>query len=187
MHYKLLCTACGHEEKGPSFRCSRCNSILEVVGDYSEIRIKKSFLKKRINSRKYLPFLPLDNYLVKSDEGATALVKKKFNGSEVFLKLETKNPTKSFKDRGSSVEISKALEFGFGEVCCASTGNMGISISRYAKIAGIKATVFMERSGNKSKMAKIKEYGAKLVKVDGDFNDSMKAAESFAKSKLQRF
>ncbi len=181
MRYRLLCTACGHEEEGSAFRCSRCNSILEVVEDYSGISIKKSFLKKRISSRKYLPFLPLDNYLVRSDEGATALVKKKFKGTEVLLKLETKNPTKSFKDRGSSIEISKALEFGFRKVCCASTGNMGMSISRYAKVAGIQATVFMERSGNKNKMAKIKEYGARLIKVDGDFNDSMRAAEAFAK------
>ncbi len=181
MRYRLLCTACGHEEEGTAFRCSRCNSILEVREDYSKVRVKKSFLKKKISSRKYLPFLPLDKFLVKSDEGATPLVKKRFEGSEVLVKLETMNPTRSFKDRGSAIEISKALEFGADEVCCASTGNMGMSIARYAKIAGIKATVFMGKGGNRSKMAKIRKYGARLIKVNGDFNDAMKAAEAFAR------
>ena len=171
--YKLKCLECGasYGETYYTQICERCNGLLEVI--YAHIS-----KPKRIGSFWDMKGVLPDSDYMELELGNTKLIK---TGSNVYAKLEFENPTRSFKDRGSSIEISKALEFGFRKVCCASTGNMGMSISRYAKVAGIQATVFMERSGNKNKMARIKEYGARLIKVDGDFNDSMRAAEAFAK------
>jgi threonine synthase len=119
-------------------------------------------------------------------EGGTELLKNVrisgiANMPKLHIKVETENPTKTFKDRGSSVEITKAKELGFGAVCCASTGNMGFSLARYAKKEGIRCTVFISSSANKEKMEKIKREGAEIKKINGDFNDSLTAAENFAR------
>ena len=181
MLYRLACTKCGHLESDRAFRCSRCGSILEVKIDYSSIKIGRDFRKERIRNSKYLKFFPINGFAVDSDEGGTTLVKKRVGQGQVFLKLETRNPTGSFKDRGSSVEIAKAVELKMKSVCCASTGNMGISVSRYARKAGISATIFIGRGASRGKMAKIRGYGAHLVRVSGDFNTALNAAEAFAR------
>jgi threonine synthase len=125
---------------------------------------------------------------VSLNEGGTALhkdvrLKGVWESPGLHLKVETENPTRTFKDRGSSVEISKAKELGFGEVCCASTGNMGLSLARYAKEENMKCTIFISRSANKEKIEKIKAQSAAIKEIDGDFNDSLNAAESFAAKK----
>jgi threonine synthase len=106
-----------------------------------------------------------------------------WEGPGLNLKIETENPTGTFKDRGSSVEISKAMELGFKEVCCASTGNMGLSLARYAKEEHMKCTIFISKEANREKIDKIKAQGAAIREIDGDFNDSLNAAESFAAKK----
>jgi threonine synthase len=164
-------------------RCSRCNSILEVVYDYSKVRLPKGFKTAKITHDKYLPFLPIDSFRVKLKEGATPMVKKRLAGIDepVFFKLETKNPTHSFKDRGSAVEISRAVELGFRKVSSGSTGNMGISIAKYAKMAGIKATIFISRDAQKKKIKLIMKNGAHEVRIHGDFNTAVCEAGIFAK------
>jgi threonine synthase len=120
-------------------------------------------------------------------EGSTELkrfdVKEFLNesGIDLYLKIETENPTRTFKDRGTSIDITKAMELWFNEVCCASTGNMGLSVARYSKHYGLKCTIFISKDANSEKLRKIEEQGAKLEKVDGDFNDSLVLAEKFAK------
>lgn len=179
MNYRIVCTKCGHEEDQRAFRCGLCNSILEVKFDYDSFRLKADFKSERIRTKKYLDFFPIDRLKVGGDEGNAPLVSKRYAG-DIRLKIETKNPTHSFKDRGSVVEINKAIELGVDRVCCASTGNMGISVSRYAKLAGICATIFLSVDADPHKERMIKRYGANIVKVKGDFNKSMRMAERFA-------
>lgn len=182
MDYSLACTKCGHKEKDSSFRCAKCNGILEVQYDYEDFKAK-IFKNSKKGLSRYINLLPVSK-LVTLGEGNTPLSKFNFDtisGVELFLKLEMKNPTKTFKDRGSAVEISKGLELGVKEVCCASTGNMGLSVAHYAKHFGIKATIFISKGANKSKIRKIKLQGARVRYVNGDFNAALNAAEAFAK------
>jgi len=181
MKYELVCTKCGNVEVESAFRCGRCGAILEVKIDYDGVELGKRFVRERPRSSKYLPLFPINGFHIKSDEGGTSLVRKRIGSDRIMLKLETENPTGSFKDRGSSVEMNRALELGAKSVCCASTGNMGISVARYARMAGVRATIFVGRDANTRKMEMIKRHGAGLVKVDGDFNASIRKAEEFAR------
>ena len=160
MKYKVICTGCKHIEPDNASRCSRCNSILEVQFDYSSLKLKEGFRRQRINQYKYIDFLPIDRFEINEGNCGTPLKAKKYRSKKIMLKIETKNPTHSFKDRGSAVELSKAIELGFRDVCCASTGNMGISIARYSKLAGINATIFISKDANKEKIEIIKSHGA---------------------------
>ena len=169
MDYQIRCTRCGRKQEETAFRCSRCNSILEVKYYGSRQTLHKAEKNKPMT--RYSGFLPVKTLSLDLGEGGTAL-KKVGNdyGCELYLKVETANPTKTFKDRGSAVEMTKAVELGVKSVCCASTGNMGLSVAYYAKHAGIKCTIFISRSANKKKIEKIRRQGARIVKVDGDFN-----------------
>ncbi len=183
MEYIIRCSKCGNIEDAPSaFRCSRCDSVLEV--QYTSMPKPVKTLKGALNKKRYLRFLPINSYGISLGEGNTPLIQKKFDeypDVKILFKIETKNPTGSFKDRGSAVEITKALEFGFKKVVCASTGNMGMSVAHYAKEAGLNAKIFISKDGNKNKMGRIAEYGAEIEEVNGDFNDAMLLAETEAK------
>jgi threonine synthase len=186
MEYYLKCTNCGAKYKNDcsNFRCTKCNSILEVIYEYNKLKINSNFQRKKPIHKKYADFFPIHSKLISMSEGGTPIADAKallddYN-IKFMLKLETKNPTNSFKDRGSSVEITKAVEYGFDEICCASTGNMGLSLSTYAAKEGINCTVFMSESANKNKMHMIKEEGANIIKVKGDFNSSLLKAEKYS-------
>ena len=186
MEYHLKCYNCGSVFGADAAfaRCTRCSSILEVRYDYATLGLPEGFKSQKPRRGKYLPFYPVKK-LVSLGEGESGLVKAGYIGIpadevNLLLKVETGNPTGSFKDRGSSVEIAKAKELGFGEVCCASTGNMGLSIATYADYAGMKCTVFISRNASKEKMQRIREAGARVVLVNGDFNKSIETAERFA-------
>lgn len=115
-------------------------------------------------------------------EGNTPLVPSIFDGKTSF-KLEFANPTGSFKDRGSTVEVSFARQGKYDEVICASTGNMGASIAAYAARAGIKATICLPENVPLHKISQIQAYGARLVKVKGDYNQALKKTWALASHK----
>ncbi|MGD0729253.1 MAG: pyridoxal-phosphate dependent enzyme [Candidatus Micrarchaeaceae archaeon] len=180
MNYKVVCSKCGNVENDFSFRCSKCNSILEVKYEYN--RSQKLFDKKNKGIRRYINILPVKK-IYTLGEGNTQLASIKIDGidnAKLFFKLENQNPTKTFKDRGSCIEISKAVELGIKKVCCASTGNMGLSVAHYAKHFGINATIFIGKNANRKKISRIRKQGAKIVFVDGDFNKALNAAEEYS-------
>ena len=182
MEYRLSCTKCGSRAQDSAFRCGKCGSILEVV--YKRGKRKLRAVEKGKPLSRYLDFLPLDALTVGLGEGGTQLKRinsSRFVGVEVFLKLETENPTMTFKDRGSAIELSKAVELNVRQVCCASTGNMGLSVAHYARHAGIKCTIFISKNANPRKIEKIRRQGARIVEVGGDFNEALKEAERFAR------
>jgi threonine synthase len=118
-------------------------------------------------------------------EGGTPLVPARrlsaITGCDVHLKVEGANPTGSFKDRGMTMAISKAAEEGAKAVICASTGNTSASAAAYAVRAGMVCAVLVP-SGKiaMGKLAQALVHGAKLLQVDGNFDDCLTLARDLA-------
>src|SRR4051812_19872305 len=118
-------------------------------------------------------------------EGGTPLVPAQVlserTGCEVHLKVEGANPTGSFKDRGMTMAISKAKEEGAEAVICASTGNTSASAAAYAVRAGMTCAVLVPRGKIAvGKLAQALVHGAKLLQVDGNFDDCLELARKLA-------
>src|SRR5215469_16592416 len=95
-------------------------------------------------------------------------------GCEVYLKVEGANPTGSFKDRGMTVAVSKAVEQGSKAIICASTGNTSASAAAYAARAGLTCAVLVPQGKIAlGKLAQALVHGAKLLQVDGNFDDCL--------------
>ena len=136
---------------------------------------------------RYRMSLPLsaETPLVTLGEGNTPLVRaeriSERLGLDVWLKWEGANPTGSFKDRGMAVAVSKALEGGAPGVVCASTGNTAASAAAYAARAGIEAVVVHAAGAVAAgKLVQVRAAGARLVPVDGTFDDAFAAALALA-------
>ncbi|RFA09612.1 threonine synthase [Subtercola boreus] len=102
-------------------------------------------------------------------------------GAKVWVKFEGMNPTGSFKDRGMTMAISKAVEHGAKAVICASTGNTSASAAAYATHAGIKAAVLVPEG--KIAMGKLSQaiaHDAELLQVQGNFDDCLDIARELA-------
>src|SRR5436305_14905225 len=102
-------------------------------------------------------------------------------GARVLLKVEGANPTGSFKDRGMTVAISKAVESGAKAVVCASTGNTSASAAAYAARAGLTCAVLVPQGKIAlGKLAQALVHGARLLQVDGNFDDCLELARKLA-------
>jgi threonine synthase len=134
--------------------------------------------------RDRLPVSP-DTPVVTLGEGGTPLVRSDALSDEtrcdVWLKYEGANPTGSFKDRGMTVAISKALEEGSKAVVCASTGNTSASAAAYAGKAGVTCAVLVPK-GNVAlgKMAGTLVHGARVLEVEGNFDAALELAQDLA-------
>jgi len=111
-------------------------------------------------------------------EGGTPLVPachlSEATGAEVWLKVEGANPTGSFKDRGMTMAISKALEAGSKAVICASTGNTSASAAAYAAKAGLTCAVLVpDGKIAMGKLAQALVHGGRLLHVQGNFDDCL--------------
>jgi len=123
--------------------------------------------------------------VVSLGEGSTPLLRapriSRRLGVDLHLKWEGANPTGSFKDRGMTVAISKALEDGAQTVICASTGNTAASAAAYAARAGIVAVVLQpEGAVSSGKEAQARALGARLLEVRGSFDEALSAARTLA-------
>ena len=129
--------------------------------------------------RKYLPVSD-STPIVSLGEGNTPLIysarlsERVGRGCEVFIKNEGTNPTGSFKDRGMTVAVSKAVERGARTLICASTGNTSASAAAYAARAGIQCGVILPAGKIASgKVVQAFAYDAKIVAIDGNFDDAL--------------
>jgi threonine synthase len=118
-------------------------------------------------------------------EGGTPLVDASWLSERtrcrVLLKVEGDNPTGSFKDRGMTVAISKALEGGAKAVVCASTGNTSASAAAYAVRAGLRPVVMVPAGRiSRGKLAQAVVHGAEVLQVDGGFDDCLRVARELA-------
>ncbi|MCK5595510.1 threonine synthase [bacterium] len=130
---------------------------------------------------KYKKYLPVSDAtpVVTLNEGNTPLIfserLSKITGTKVFLKFEGANPTGSFKDRGMTMAISKALEEGAKAVMCASTGNTSASAAAYSARAGLNCIVLIpEGAIAMGKLSQALIHNAKVIAVKGNFDDALK-------------
>jgi len=136
---------------------------------------------------RYRDVLPLSasTPIVTLGEGSTPLIRAERLsaklGVDLWLKWEGANPTGSFKDRGMAVAVSKALEDGAPGVVCASTGNTAASAAAYAARAGLDA-VIVHAAGAVAlgKLGQVRAVGARLLEVDGTFEDAFAASLELA-------
>ena len=118
-------------------------------------------------------------------EGGTPLLRSaslsEDTGCDVYLKFEGANPTGSFKDRGMTVAISRALEQGAEAVVCASTGNTSASAAAYAARAGMTCGVIVPRGRVASgKLAQALVHGARILEIDGSFDEALTVVRELA-------
>ncbi len=136
---------------------------------------------------KYREFLSVtdETPVVSLGEGDTPLLPApalaKEVGAEVYLKIEGCNPTGSFKDRGITLAISKAVEKGAAAVVCASTGNTAASAAAYASRAGLRCIVILpEGKVALGKLAHISLCGAEVVAIQGNFDQALEIVRHLA-------
>lgn len=178
----LKCRECGREyPKDVLFVCEYCFGSLEVNYDYA--RIKRDLNREVILSRpknmwRYKELLPLDKEpAVGLNSGFTPLVRSKnlakaLGVKELYIKDDSVNhPTLSFKDRVVSVAISKAREFGFDTVACASTGNLANSVAAQAAASGLKAYIFIPADLESGKVIASLIYNPHLIAVEGNYDE----------------
>ena len=132
---------------------------------------------------RYSEFLPISptTPIISLGEGNTPLIysprlsERVGRGCEVFVKNEGVNPTGSFKDRGMTVAVSKAMERGTKALICASTGNTSASAAAYAARAGTSCVVILPAGKIATgKLVQAFAYGAKIVAIDGNFDDALR-------------
>lgn len=130
--------------------------------------------------KKYLPVTE-KTPIITMNEGNTPLIKAEYisrlisEKASLYLKYEGLNPTGSFKDRGMTLAISKAVEEGSKAVICASTGNTSASAAAYSARAGIKCIVLIpEGSIALGKLAQAMIHGASVIAIKGNFDQALK-------------
>ncbi len=188
----LECIACGSRDdiQTNSYQCSKCGDLLEVKYDIES-------LKEIVNPKKwtgslrvwrYKDLMPLKDgsKIVTLNEGGTNLadcdnLKSILNIHSLRVKNEGENPTGSFKDRGMTVGVSRAVEQNAKVVICASTGNTASSAAAYAARAGMRCVVIVpSRAIALGKLAQATIHGAEVVQVKGNFDQSLKMVLDFA-------
>ncbi|MHA1578613.1 MAG: threonine synthase [Candidatus Freyarchaeota archaeon] len=188
----LECAVCKRRIKGEPILCPSCGGPIQVYYDYDSMRLSREDFHGRTIWR-YRELLPFENVtrLVTLNEGSTPLQRSDTIGDDLALdlwfKLEIHNPTGSFKDRGSAVELTKALEKGAKSVVCASTGNMASSVSAYSAKAGLKCKIVVPRDAPVTKITMMELYGAEVEFVDGGFDEAVETAMEYAKDPSVQF
>lgn len=139
--------------------------------------------------KKYAKYLPVSDStpVVSLCEGNTPLIKAKNLASvigldaEIYFKYEGLNPTGSFKDRGMTMAVTKAVESGSNAIICASTGNTSASAAAYAARAGIKCHVLIP-DGHiaMGKLSQAMMYGANVIAIDGNFDEALDAVREIS-------
>ena len=186
----LKCRECGAEyEANIQNTCYECFGPLEVHYDWDEVQntvSKEKIAKGPASIWRYADLLPIDgtNY-VDLGAGYNKLHHAKNLGKELGLKElyvldESVNPTNSFKDRVTSVAVSKALEFGATAIGCASTGNLASAVGAHAAKAGLPAYIFIPGSIELGKITQMLAYNPNVIAVDGTYDDANRLASEVA-------
>ncbi len=176
----LHCRKCGQEYPvQPLSLCDFCLSPLEVSYDYkamARILSREKLAEGPLSMWRYRDLLSVEGEVVDIGTGFTPLVKADNLGRELgldqlYIKNDCLNPTYSFKDRPVSVAVTKAREFGFDTVACASTGNLAASVAAHAAKANMKAYVFVPSNVEPGKLVGTAIYNPVLVTVNGSYDD----------------
>ncbi len=200
MDHKLECISCNAEYDSNKvlYACEKCGDLLDVKYEYEVVKNildKNRWWAKDISVWKYVELLPINDLSMKVslDEGGTKLHKCKrlaehLKIRELYVKNEGENPTGSFKDRGMTVGITKAVEFGAKKVICASTGNTSASLAAYAAKARLDCVVLIP-SGKVAlgKLTQAMIYGARVIQIKGNFDEALNAVMELTKSNTQTY
>lgn len=189
----LRCRECRREYSiNPIHVCEFCFGPLEVIYDYE--KVKKNLNRKKIEERpksmwRYRELLPVDNDpTIGVDVGFTPLVRadrlaRALGAKELYLKNDAVNyPTLSFKDRVVSVALSKAKEFGFQIVACASTGNLGNSVAALAAAGGLQSYIFVPYDLEQGKILGTLVYGTNLIGIKGSYDEVNRLCSEIAEN-----
>jgi threonine synthase len=164
--------------------CKKCGDILEIKLDMeraTETLKTGDWKKTPLSVWRYRDFMPIHETtrLITLNEGGTGLHRSERLGealglTNLWIKNEGENPTGSFKDRGMTMGVTKAVELGARHVICASTGNTSASLAAYAARAGIQCTVLIP-SGKIAygKLSQAMIHGAKVLQVKGNFDEAL--------------
>jgi threonine synthase len=177
----LQCRECGQLYATEARHvCELCFGPLEVAYDYDLIRMlisREAIARGPRTLWRYRMLLPVESdQVVDTHAGFTPLVKADNLGKllglrNLWLKNDTVNPTFSFKDRPVSIAATKAREFGFEVLSCASTGNLAGSVGAHAAKAGMRACIFIPADLEPAKIVGAAVYGPTIVAVDGNYDD----------------
>jgi threonine synthase len=190
MTYQVKCFVCGKaiEDKFAD-HCPHCGGSLTVEMDLRKAKeIGLEGMRKRpIGVWRYAELLPVPAAeRVSLLEGGTPLydceeMRSLVRCGKLMVKFEGANPTGSFKDRGMTVGVSRAKQLGCKVVGCASTGNTSAALAAYAAKAGMRSVVLLP-SGKVAmgKLAQAMFYGAKVITVDGSFDDALRVVRQLA-------
>ncbi len=151
----------------------------------------RKFAVKKIGIiERYQEFLPITERtpIISLNEGNTPLILAEalpvelgLKNIRIYYKFEGLNPTGSFKDRGMTMAISKAMESGAKAVICASTGNTSASAAAYASRCGLKCFVLIpEGKIAKGKLIQAYRYGAKTIMIKGNFDQALKLVQEIS-------
>ncbi|MBN1829878.1 MAG: threonine synthase [Deltaproteobacteria bacterium] len=177
MDYKLRCTGCktGYPPDTSFPRCDICGEPLEVETAFPACIREDEPFGSTIFARygEFLPFSDEGRGLTLG-EGFTPLVEAhplaaRFHVGRLFLKDESRNPTWSFKDRGTVTALAHAVALGYGTIGTVSTGNMAASVAAYGARAGLNAVVLVSAGTASEKINPIAIYGARVIRVRGDY------------------
>lgn len=181
--WTLRCIDCGSvfESDPPGYTCSRCSGLLEAVRETGSLSRGEVFGRKGEGIWRFRVLFPFDAdvHPVSLNEGGTPLIKavnisQELGVRNLHVKNEGQNPTGSFKDRGMTVSVTRAVQSGVRVLICASTGNTSASMSAYAARAGVIATIIVPAGKVAAgKMVQATAYGAKIIRVDGTFDDAL--------------
>lgn len=171
--YTLECVLCQKEndETKTSTYCTFCADVLSV-------RYHKTSPAMQVPLKAYQPD-PLKHHL----STLTQLPRlSKTYDIDLWAKLEFEHPSGCFKDRGSAIEVQKALELGRDAICLASTGNMAASVAMYASYYNLPCFVFVPEQTSEAKLAQATIYNATILRVQGDFAKCEELCKEFALS-----
>ncbi len=193
----LLCRECGNEtELAPVNACDFCFGPMEVTYDYAALRARVT--RARIESGpksiwRYIDLLPVDGeFVVDLGVGFTPLVRadnlaRRLGMRELWIKNDTHNPTWSFKDRVVAVASSRARQFEFDTLACASTGNLANSVAAHAARAGLRAVVFIPHDLEVGKIVGSAIYRPTIIAVNGSYDDVNRLCSELADNRRWAF
>jgi threonine synthase len=189
----LQCRECGRKyDVSPVYVCEFCFGPLEVMYRYDEIKERltvEEIMRRPKTMWRYKELLPVDHEpTVGLEVGFTPLIKaqrlaKVMGVRELYIKNDSVNyPTLSFKDRVVSVALSKAKEFGFRVVACASTGNLANSVAALAASADLESYIFVPFDLEQGKILGTLVYGTNLIGVRGSYDEVNRLCSEVAQS-----
>lgn len=177
----LRCRECGREYPAEALHvCEFCFGPLEVDYDYEQVErsiSRASVAAGPLSIWRYHQLLPVPaEGAVDLGAGFTPLVRAdrlaaELGLGELWLKNDTVNPTGSFKDRVTSVALTKARDLGFKVAACASTGNLANAVAAHAARAGMECFIFVPADLERAKIVTSSVYGATVVAIDGSYDD----------------